>query len=157
MKLSKMNQTVPDSARRRVCILGIVSMVMAAVQVVALVVKLSFVVAPQHRDIQVLAMCGGMAATIAAYLLLTTRLLFLFYKMRYEETAGPEWLWWLATMALVMFNAMLVVWFILLEDVTQVVVACLATLAYIVFFKFAKDDIMTLRQHHTTKSSEETT
>ncbi|XP_069182651.1 uncharacterized protein [Procambarus clarkii] len=154
MKVTETSQEVPDSARRRVYCLGIISMVMAAVQVVVFLVMLSFVVTPEHHDTQVLLMCGGMAAVTAAFLLLTARLLFLLYEKRYGETVGTEWMWWFATLAVVLFNSLMVVWFGLLHDIVPAVVCCLAVLTYMLFFKYAKDDIKILRHHNTTQESE---
>ncbi|KAG7169008.1 uncharacterized protein LOC121866478 isoform X2 [Homarus americanus] len=134
-----------NKVRRRVYSLGIISMVTALGQVVLYMVMLSFVISPQHVDLQVALMCGGMAVFTGVYLVLTGRLLFLLLEKRYPETAGTEWMWWYASMMVVLFNLLLVVWFALLPDIVPAVVSCVAVLVYIAFFKFAKDDIKCLR------------
>ncbi|KAK8754066.1 hypothetical protein OTU49_009358 [Cherax quadricarinatus] len=139
-----------DGARQRVYWLGIISMVMALGQVVMYLLMLHLVITPEHRDNQVLGMCAGMAAVTAVYIFLTGRLLFLLYEKRFEETTGPEWLWWFATMVVVLFNGVLVVWFSLMNDVIPATLCSLAFVVYVLFFKFAKDDIKCLRQHSST-------
>lgn len=66
-------------------------------------------------------------------------------QKRYEETKGPEWLWWFFTVGLVIFNLLLLVWFFLLDDYFPAILCCVAALTYATFFVYAKDDIVKLR------------
>lgn len=140
----KFTKAVPG-VRRRVYVLGVTSMVTALGQIIGFLVMLSLVLRPEHQDNQVAWMCVGIAVITSFYLALTGRLLFLFHERRYEETKGPEWMWWFGTLGVVIFNACLVVWFILLPDPIPGSICALAVVLYLLFFKFAKDDVKFLR------------
>ncbi|KAG0697817.1 hypothetical protein GWK47_026216 [Chionoecetes opilio] len=144
MKVVASSSAVPR-VRRRVYVLGIISAVVAAVQIAGYLVMLSLVLDPEHFDGQVAGLNAAMVLVTSVYLALTGRLLFLFHESRYEETRGPEWLWWFCTMGVVMFNLILVVWFALLPDPIPGAVCGGSTLLYLLFFKFAKDDLKFLR------------
>lgn len=67
------------------------------------------------------------------------------FQRRYEETKGPEWLWWFGTVGVVIFNACLTVWFALIPDPIPGGICAVSVLFYLLFFKFAKNDIKFLR------------
>ncbi|KAK3889471.1 hypothetical protein Pcinc_006518 [Petrolisthes cinctipes] len=133
------------TVRLRVYILGIISIVMALFQTGSFVAMLSLVLTPEYFDVQVGVGAGLMALLTFCYAALTARLMFLFFEKRYEETKGPEWMWWFFTVGLILFNLLLVVWFSLLNDYLPAALCCLAAPTYAVFFVYAKDDIKKLR------------
>lgn len=143
-RMMNLTKTVPG-VRRRVYVLGIISALMAAVHIVGHLVMLSLVLNPEHYDGQVAGTNCGMIVLTSCYLGLTGRLLFLFHERRYEETRGPEWLWWFCTMGIITFNSLLVVWFGLIPDPIPAGLCAVAVLVYLLFFKFAKDDLKFLR------------
>lgn len=141
----KRNPITVPGVRRRVYVLGILCELVALVQIVGHLVMLSLVVNPEHFDGQVASLNVGMSILTGVYVGLTGRLLFLFHEKRYEETRGPEWMWWFCTMGIITFNGLQLVWFSLTEDIIPAVVCALASLLYLIFFKFAKDDLKFLR------------
>lgn len=141
----KKNPITVPGVRRRVYVLGILSELVALVQIVGHLVMLSLVVNPEYFDGQVASLNVGMSVLTGVYVGLTGRLLFLFHEKRYEETRGPEWMWWFCTMGIITFNGLQLVWFSLTEDIIPAVVCALASLLYLIFFKFAKDDLKFLR------------
>lgn len=48
-------------------------------------------------------------------------------------------------MGIIIFNCLQLVWFSLTEDIIPAVVCSLAVVLYLIFFKFAKDDLKFLR------------
>ncbi|XP_071524297.1 uncharacterized protein [Panulirus ornatus] len=142
-------------ARRRVYCLGFLSMVTSLVQVVLYIVILKIVVSAEHRDIQVATAAGLMAGVTSVYFALTGRILFLLCEKRYQDIAGPEWIWWFASMGVVLFNTLLLVWFCLLSDIMMATGSVLGIVLYVLFFFFAKDDIKFLREHDRHKEGEE--
>ncbi|XP_045136895.1 uncharacterized protein LOC123519551 isoform X1 [Portunus trituberculatus] len=145
MEKKKRNTNTVPGVRRRVYVLGFLSQLVALVQIVGHLVMLSLVVNPDHFDSQVASLNVGMSMLTGVYVGLTGRLLFLFHEKRYEETRGPEWMWWFCTLGIVTFNGLQLVWFSLTEDIIPAVVCSVASLIYLIFFKFAKDDLKFLR------------
>ncbi|XP_064078617.1 uncharacterized protein LOC135195911 isoform X2 [Macrobrachium nipponense] len=110
-------------------------------QIALYTIMLTLSISEDYNDYQVAFGSAWMILITAVYLGLTGRVLFLLFERRYEEAKGPEWLWWLASMVVVMFNIMLIVWFSLVSDVIPATICGVATFLYILFFKFASKDI----------------
>ncbi|XP_066940273.1 uncharacterized protein [Macrobrachium rosenbergii] len=134
-------KTTIVGVRRRVYCFGIVCMLMSLGQIALYTVMLTLSISEDYSDYQVAFGSSWMILLTAVYLALTARVLFLLFERRYEEAKGPEWLWWLATMVVVMFNIMLIVWFSLVSDVIPATICSVASFLYTLFFKFASKDI----------------
>ncbi|XP_068236123.1 uncharacterized protein [Palaemon carinicauda] len=127
--------------RRRVYCFGIVCMLISTAQIALYTVMLTISISEDYTDTQVAFGSVWMIILTSTYLSLTARVLFLLFERRYEEAKGPEWLWWYSSMALVMFNIMLVAWFGLLTDIIPATICAVSSIFYIIFFKFASKDI----------------
>lgn len=136
-----------SGVRRRVYAFGFVCMLMALGQIAVYMIMLSFSISASYHDPQVAVGSGTMAVLTASYLALTGRLLFLFYERRYEEARGPEWLWWFASLAVILFNIVLVIWFAFLSDVLPGIICASAAFMYLLFFKIATTDIKHIREN----------
>lgn len=96
-----------------------------------------------------------MAAMTAVYAWLTGRLMFLLYERRHSEITCLEWVWWLCSIIVTVFNILLCVWFGLLSDILPTAVSAVAAALYLLFFKFAKDDIKQMGEEEEEAASRE--
>lgn len=138
--------------RRRVYSFGFACMLAALGQVGVYLFMLAVCVRQEYQDVQVASASGIMAAMTGVYAFLTGRLMFLLYERRHSEITCLEWVWWLCSIIVIVFNFLLCVWFGLLSDVLPTAVSAVAASLYLLFFKFAKDDIKQMGEDEASRN-----
>ncbi|XP_042880353.1 uncharacterized protein LOC122258461 [Penaeus japonicus] len=138
--------------RRRVYGFGFACVLTALGQVAVYLFMLAVSVRQEYEDVQVASTSGIMAALTGVYAWLTGRLMFLLYERRHGEITCLEWVWWLCSIVVILFNLLLCVWFGLLSDTLPTTVSAVAASLYTLFFKFAKDDIKQMGIDEAAKS-----
>lgn len=141
--------------RRRVYSFGFACILAALGQVAVYLFMLAVCVRQEYQDVQVASASGIMAAMTAVYAWLTGRLMFLLYERRHSEITCLEWVWWLCSIIVTVFNILLCVWFGLLSDILPTAVSAVAAALYLLFFKFAKDDIKQMGEEEEEAASRE--